>query len=487
MGMFDDLVPQKAAAPAPQQYSGMFSDMIQQGTQQPSTMDTLRASPLGGAAQTVLRAGQGVQQLISHLPSPFSAIDPEMGREKAAIAERVDRSIAEQNRGYQENKMRVAEASGDPRLFLAMTGTGEDMAHLANPAGAVGATLPGAIGRGMASASGFAASQPITNPEADFWAEKAKQQAMAIPVGAGMGALSQAGSPKPPTAKELKKQASDAYKSARESGATVEAKSFLSAIDEAESGARKDLTYRPATHPKAATAIGLIREEMGQAGERLSLDDVEVARRLASSALDSPSKGERAVAHRIIDKIDDYVGGLDDTFAEARALFARSAKSATMERLQEKAKNTVGANYTQAGYETALRQQFRSLLNNENAMRRFSPEEKGAIEKVVRGGPVENALRMVGRFAVRGPVGGSMYGGAAYFSGQPEIALGLAGAGELGRQGATQMTMRNVRIADELMRRGPTPEVPGPVPNVPVGNASLPLIIEALLRPQRAQ
>lgn len=459
--------------------------------QAPSAMDYARTSVVGAPLQTLYRGGQGIEQLIARalaLASDLGGLAPNpVSRGLRELSGAVDKNIAEQNQGYEDAKSRVIAASSNPRAQGAFTNTFEIMGNLLNPAGMVGGGLTNPIARGAASASGFAASQPVTDPESNFWGEKAKQQAVAVPLGAAMGAATATRAPKPPTAKDLKQQATEAYTAARESGATVPKGSLLQMLDDTEAAARKDLTYRPATHPKAATALGLMREELGQAGDNLTLDDVEVMRRIASSALESSSKGDRAVAHRVIDGIDDFVGGLDDNFAQARGLYARSAKSATLERLQDKAKNAVGANYTTAGYETALRQQFKSLANNERAFRRFNSDERDAILKVVRGGPIENALRMVGRLAVRGPVSGAPTA-AALLSGQPEVAAGLAMAGEAGRMGATQMGIRNVRLADELVRRGASkPSVPGPGPDVPVGSLPTALLLETLLRQQRVR
>jgi hypothetical protein len=471
-----------------------FSDArAPQAPQEPSMMDRLRTNPVIGAPlQTLLRVGQGMTELGASLPQPGELIDPEIGRYRRDLQKRVLSANQAQNQEYLAARMRVANASTDPRMTLALQGTGGDMGNLLNPMGVAGGNIANPVARGIVGASAFALSQPVADPEADFWLEKAKQQAVAVPVGAVMGAIAAPGRAKPPTAKELKGQITAAYTTAREEGATFPKQQLANALDDIESSAAKgDMTYRESLHPKTATAFAQIRSELEKSPDQISLGDVEIARRIALTTLESQQKSDRAVGHHLIDKLDDFADQVSQgnpLFKQARDLYARSAKSATVERLIERAKNATGANYTQAGYETALRQQFRALANNENAMRRFNPEERAAILKVVRGGPVENALRIVGKLAVRGPISAAPAVAGGMYTENPLVGAGIAGLGEVGRFGATQLGLRNVRLADELMRRGsaPQPSFPGPAPNVPVGTLPSALLIEALMRPQRA-
>ena len=114
-------------------------------------------------------------------------------------------------------------------------------------------------------------------------------------------------------------------------------------------------------------------------------------------------------------------------------------------------------NFTGSGYENALRTQFRTLAKNANKMRGFSKTEQTAIERVAKGGPLENTLRMLGKFAPTGVVSTVMSGGAGAAIGGPVGAVALPAAGFAARQGATALTARNARAASELMRSGQLP------------------------------
>lgn len=514
---------QHSQAPAQPQASAAEAPL-----QDPSVMDRLRANPVVGAPlQTVLRAGQGIEQLAAHGAASLSdlgglAPNP-VSRALRGVSGRVDQAINSQNQGYESAGARVDAASTNPRASKAFRSTGEIMGNMLNPAGMAGNAIEAAPGlvnaglRGAASGAGFGASQPVLNDE-NYWLQKGEQTAAGAATGTATGTAAAAlGGEKlrpnqPPTTKELKAQASNAYKAAEAEGVVIKHENFKQTVGDISEALQKE-GLDSTLHPKTTAVLNRFQTEA--ANGDLTLEKAETLRRVASSALDSPDKSDKRLAHIVIDKLDDFIGGLKPgdvrggvtgdpkliealnlptgnaetattALSKARDLYSRSAKSATIDRLVERAKNATGANYTQAGYETAIRQQFRSLANNDRAMRRFSPDEKAAIQKVVRGGPVENVLRWAGKLAVRGPVSGAPAGFALY-SGSPEIAATIAGAGEVGRFGGSQLAQRNVRLAQELMRRGgnnPSAPLPRPAPNTSVGDPATALMIQALLKPR---
>lgn len=498
----------------------------------PSLSDFIRTSAAFGAPlQTLLRAGQGVSQLGAHGAASLSDVG---GLYPNAVSDvlrkfskRLDESVNEQNQSYEGAKSRMVNTSSSPRTLNAIIGTGEVGGNLLNPAGTAGNLIKAAPGignamlRGAASGAGFAASQPVTLPDS-YWLEKAKQLAAGTATGAVTGGATAAASGEklrptaPPTTQELKSAASDAYKAAESEGVIIKQKSFQDAVSGIEADAQK-LGLDKDLHPKAVAALNRLKAD-AQDGN-VTFEKVDTLRRVASSVLDSQAKSERNIGHAIVDKLDDFVNGLKpadvlpgvtgdqkliqmfelptgnadvatEALNSARDLYSRAAKSAALERLSERAKNAVGANYTQAGYQTALRQQYRQLANNDRAFRRFNPDEQAAILTVVRGGPVENVLRLAGKMAVRGPVS-SMPAGAALYSGNPELAAGIAGTGELSKFLSQQIALRNVRRAQELARSGgrPLPQGaqvnPQPSAQVPVGNAATALLLQSLLQPGR--
>jgi hypothetical protein len=108
--------------------------------------------------------------------------------------------------------------------------------------------------------------------------------------------------------------------------------------------------------------------------------------------------------------------------------------------------------------ETALRQEFTTLALNKNRMRGFTKEQVAAVKKVASGGPLENTLRVLGKFdPTTGGMGTAismgLSGGLAVPTGGASLALPVIGYGA--KRGATAMTARNVQAAREaLVGRG---------------------------------
>ncbi len=126
-------------------------------------------------------------------------------------------------------------------------------------------------------------------------------------------------------------------------------------------------------------------------------------------------------------QLDDYVRSLGpqdmisgaspaatvQALTQARDLWGRAAayqqKAQIIGDIWNKSLDKVGANYTKAGIQTAVRQGFRALNDRLRAdpelAHQFTATERMAIDAVVRGGPIENALRKIGSFAPVSPSG----------------------------------------------------------------------------------
>lgn len=503
----------------------------------PSTMDQLRTNPVIGAPlQTLLRGGQGLEQLAVHSVADLADLGGHFPNPVAnalrSVSDRVDTAIAGQNKGYEDSKARVVNSSSNPRVTNALINTGEIEGNMLNPAGLAGnaikaeSTVVNAGVRGAASGAGFAASQPV-NDTANYWTEKAKQVATGTITGAVTGAaaekLGQVKPNSPPSSSLFKGLASDAYDASKAAGVTIRKSSLEEAINNAETTAKSELTYRPGTEPKVATALETIRSDLAAAGDNIGFEEIDVARKIARKVLASPDKNERAVAHHIIDSLDDYVAGLKPgdvvgavsgdpalikafglksgdnmdvataALTEARGLFARGAKLETIERLVTKARDQGGAGQTQTKFDNALRQQFKQLKNNARAFRQFSPEEQAAITKIIRGTTPQNWARQIGKVAPTGtiPILSELSAlGTAAATGHDAMALGVIGSGAAGLVGqhvANKIGAENVNGLRILVARGPqrlaTP-APRPSPNALVRNPLATFAAQSLLQPR---
>lgn len=306
-----------------------------------------------------------------------------------------------------------------------------------------------------------------------------------------------------PTLEELAKAKKVAYDAAQQNGVVISAPAWQSfAQDVKAKMAMKP--FREDLHPNATSALKTVEDEAGD----VTLENADAIRQVLNDAIESASKntnkGDLARATQIKGMLDDFLDNLKpaDTLAgdasvavpilkEARALAAREYKGKTIQKLIDMATNSASSNYSASGVEQALRVQFKNLnaqfIKNPTIAKAFTPAERRAIVRVAQGGPVGNALRMLGKAAPTGgisayvmPAGaagvGSIFGGP---TGAVIGGLALPAVGAIGRAGATASTLKNAQAAAALARSG---GILGPQPN-----PALPSLLGILMAPSLAQ
>jgi hypothetical protein len=285
-----------------------------------------------------------------------------------------------------------------------------------------------------------------------------------------------------PSVDDLKAASGRAYEAASNAGVAVKAQVYDDAVDDIVAGARK-LGLRPYLHPKAQ---GALDDLVAAKGQPQTLDDLDLLRRSLREASKSPDD-ERRVAGGLIDKLDDFVENLRPAdvasganveaataaLKEARGLWARAKTGELIEDMIERAQ-TRSSQFSGSGFENALRTEFRNLAMSEKKMRALPEEVQTAVMRVARGGALENALRMLGKFAPTGVVSTVLSGGAGAAIGGGPGAILLPLLGGAARQGATSLTNQNAQAASAVARAG------GPLSGVPAltarGNALLSVI-----------
>jgi hypothetical protein len=262
------------------------------------------------------------------------------------------------------------------------------------------------------------------------------------------------------TTKQLKGAAQGQYQAADNAGLIINGdsfKNFGAGLKDTLANEGIDQTL----HPRATAAYNRIAGTEGN----VTLKGVDILRQIAGDTAASADKAERRLGYLIKNALDDYVGnlqpadvvqgeaqGASEAINTARDLWSRASKGEIIDNTMAKANRNKGM-FTVAGDENAMRTAFRKLANNERAMRRFSPEEQQAITQVANGTPMGNVLRYLGKLAPRGVISGApTY--EAFQQGGPIAALATAGAGELGRFGASAITRNNAKYASELVRAG---------------------------------
>jgi hypothetical protein len=356
----------------------------------------------------------------------------------------------------------------------------------------VGGSALGGVG-GQVGALGQLA-QTATSPVARGVAqtlsqEPVRQVAAALPVGAtsqyvaeetgsplvGMAAGIAAGIPfsigasgkvQAPTVQELKGQAGQQYKFAEEAGAVFKGNAYNQFANSLESNLRKEGLDKT-LHPRVFATLERIKDTKGN----VSLENMEILRRIGQAAGSSTDASERRLASMLVDDLDNFVetagpktltkGSSEAVSAltDARELWKRAKKTEIIDNIFNSAELRAEANFTQSGMEQALRRKLVNLADNQKAMRAFNKEEQNAIKIAAKGGSMQNLLRFVGKLAPTGVVSGGGSVGLGYLAGGPIGAIATPVVGGIARKGAEQLGLRNI---EQLRNRLATGNVPIP-------------------------
>lgn len=221
-----------------------------------------------------------------------------------------------------------------------------------------------------------------------------------------------------------------------------------------------DFGFDPALQPGVAAVI---RRFQGLDGQNVTLKGLDVVRRVANNAAkvkDNPSQQE--ISRRIIDRIDDYIENVTEAdvlmgnakqgaaaMREGREAWGRFRRSQMVDTATARADLRAASTGSGGNADNATRQNVRRLVERPG----LKPNEKAAAERVVRGTPTQNALRLVGKLAPTGVVSGVLSGGAGVtLAGPAGLALPLVGAGA--KALADRMTIKNVERLSQIIRSG---------------------------------
>lgn len=315
------------------------------------------------------------------------------------------------------------------------------------------------------------------------------------------GATTEAMLPKVPTTEELTAASKAAYAANKDAGIVVPAKGYETALDNVRSMVKQE-GIDPTLHPKSTAVLKRLEDV---SGKDLSLPEAETLRKIAMDAEDDinpvtrqPTPDAR-LAGKIVDELDNSIEQLSAN-NDARALWSRSRRSLMLDQMIKRAEIKAGANYTQAGMEHALRQEFKQLALNPRRMRGLTADQRAAVERVAKGGGMENTMRALGKFD---PTTGGMASLVSLgTTGLLSSITGGAGAmllpaGFAGKRIATRMTTKNVDLARQaLVGRGlpsastASPPIPAGVPDTALSRAliesKVPAVAPSKTRPPEA-
>lgn len=334
-----------------------------------------------------------------------------------------------------------------------------------------------AAARGATSAAGGAAAYALADRGTAGERLRAADSAIgpAAIVGGGLGAaanvLAQRGATaKPPKSKpmdldQLKAAKNAAYDAVDQSGARYSPEAFDSMVD----GIAKDAQaakINALRHPKAASMISELESLKGSSPSLTELDQLrQVIRRDVANASDD---AESYFGQRMIAGLDDFISKASDeqmlsgTGSEAadlvrnaRDLNTRYRKVDTVMEAVDKARNRAGSTGSGGNVDNAIRQNLRRVLET---TRNLTPEEKDALQSIVLGDKMQNALRQVGKLSPQGNglmAAGNLASAASF--GPLGAVPGTAGL--IAKHVADATTQRKVTDLINLMSEGGSTQV----------------------------
>lgn len=224
-------------------------------------------------------------------------------------------------------------------------------------------------------------------------------------IGAGLRTASKklASSPKIPDLTELKTKAKEAYDAADSAGVIIKPEGMqrLSADIKTQLA---DFGYDPALQPRVAVVLDRIDKA---AAGNTTLKGVDIIRRVADAARKSQDPSERAIGNKIIGSIDDFIDNVPasevlagnqmqgaSALKQARSLWSRVSKNERLVEAIQSADLRTASTGSGGNIDNATRQNVRKLLEKG---RGYTPDEKAAMEEIVRGSFGQNAMRVVSR------------------------------------------------------------------------------------------
>jgi len=265
------------------------------------------------------------------------------------------------------------------------------------------------------------------------------------------------------------RSAADALYTQADQAAPLSRPDFLrSAIEGVETAAEHGAD--PILTPQGVRALELMADSAVQPDPTIGLRELDRLRQYTNAPSGNiANRQEQTIGGIARQTIDDFVDNADPSVSgvlrEARDLWGRLRRSEVVDTAIEKAGR--GA----SGFENGLRIEFRRILNNPRLSRGFTQAERDAMEQVIKGTPLGNAMRLLGKFGLDlrqntnavgasiGAVTGGMLGGTAGMIALPAVA-------SVSRRLAEKTTDAAARRLQTLIAAGTLPEVSSIAPAI---------------------
>ena len=279
--------------------------------------------------------------------------------------------------------------------------------------------------------------------------------------GVSLAAKKLASKAKVPNLEQLKKARDVAYDAADNAGVIIKPQPIASLKQNIKDGLA-DFGYAPSSGDRV---ISIFKEIDNLQGNNITLKGVDGIRKKAVNiAMNTTDGTERAAASIVIEKIDDMLDGVKPTdiltgdkikglkaLKDGRELHKRYAKNEKLTWAIYQAENRAGATHSGGNVQNAARQNVRKLLEK-NKGRGWTPDEKAAMQEIVRGSFGQNALRLIGKLSPQGS--GIMTGGAILGTMSNPVLGAVPLAGIAAKVTSDRSVMTAINQLDELIRAG---------------------------------
>lgn len=267
---------------------------------------------------------------------------------------------------------------------------------------------------------------------------------------------------------KLRADADALYTAAEESGVIISRESFTRFVDSLQRRMASE-GVDAGLHPKAVAMLKRLEERKAN---NFTLKGAEIERRNIGGVAGSVDAAEARMGSIMRNAFDDYVNKLKpaDTLAgdpklayqhlnAARQTWKTLKKAEIVDDTIQLAYDSAGT-YTGAGFENALRVQFRNVVKkgvrNKRFQAQFTPDEWAMMRKVANGGPMQNVLRWAGKLSIRSPVGGGVGAGLGFVTAGPIGAVAVPVAAEGAKLAAAKVGIRNAnKLYQQIASEGP--------------------------------
>lgn len=228
-------------------------------------------------------------------------------------------------------------------------------------------------------------------------------------IGGGVlgSALTRSPLPKAPTADDLKSAATAKYNDPAVLGLELNKSSTAYAASRLADDLKGD-GFRQLTAPQTFGLVDEINSSIGKTGKIADLQAVRTALNKVGGNFSNPT--EQEAAKRAIAGIDDYLANLKpydvaagdgvaaaNALKEAKGNYAAASRVSRVDDAEYRAELNAGSAHSGGNINNATRQALKSILISPSKRRGFSAEEIEQMEKVVKGGAMGNASRVISK------------------------------------------------------------------------------------------